>query len=85
MAATLKTLLLTAPDSQLDASMVELVKLWNDPPSALQVLEVLDLSIHGGLASKVVILSLEMAFEAALAREGMPIQELVQYATWRYE
>jgi hypothetical protein len=63
--------------------MVELVRSWNDPPKALEVLEVLDLSIHGGLASEFVVQVLQVEFEAALAREAMTQEQIVAYASWR--
>jgi hypothetical protein len=80
---TLKDVLLTAPESQLDPSMVELVRQWSTPPSAIQILEVLDFCAQGGLASRVVMLTLEFELEAALGRESLSREELVKYALWR--
>jgi hypothetical protein len=80
---TLKDVLLTAPESQLDPSMVELVRQWSTPPRAIQVLEVLDFCVQGGLASRVVMLALDFELEDALGREAMTREELVKYALWR--
>ena len=79
----LSELLLTAPDSQLDASMKPLIKQWSDPPSALQVLEVLDHCIHGALASGFVVAVLQVEYDVALKREGKTHQDMVPLATWR--
>ena len=47
----LKEALLKAPDSQLDACMFPLIEKWDDNPTALQILEVLDECIYSALAS----------------------------------
>ena len=39
---SLKSLLITAPEDQLDPSLVSLVKSWDEEPTALQILELLD-------------------------------------------
>jgi hypothetical protein len=82
---TLRELLLTAPDSQLDASMVELVKSWSDPPTAIQVLEVVDLCVFGSLASGVLVTLLQYELEDAFKREGTTLKEVLKLAVWRPE
>ena len=54
----LKEALLKAPDSQLDACMFPLIEKWDDNPTALQILEVLDECIYSALASGFVIVLL---------------------------
>ena len=74
-----------APDDQLDFSMIELINKWNAPPTALQILEVLDRSVYSSLASKFVISVLELLFKSALERENLVITDLLSSATWRTE
>ena len=76
-------LLLEAPDSQLDASMKPLIKKWSDPPTAIQILEVLDFCIHGALASGFVVAVLQVQYDVALKREGKRHEDMVPLATWR--
>lgn len=75
--------LMDAPDSQLDASMVDKIRTWSDPPTALQILEVVDDCIFGGLASGFVVSLLQVYLEATMAYEGTTLPELVKQATWR--
>lgn len=82
---TLKELLSTAPDSQLDAQMIPLVQRWSEPPTALQILEVLDHCIHGGLASGVIVTLLQCSLEEAIKREGTTREAVFALAMWRPE
>ena len=75
--------LLSAPDSQLDASMKPLIKKWADPTPPLQILEVLDHCIYGALASGFVITLLQIEYDAACTRDKTPHEEVVKLATWR--
>lgn len=83
MDKTEKLLLLSAPESQLDASMLPLIKKWDSPPTSLQLLEVLDHCIHGSLASGSVVAFLQSLYAAALKREHKEHSENVPKATWR--
>ena len=83
MTAELIALLLKAPDSQLDYSVKPLIQKWDTPPKALQILEVLDLCVHGGLASGLVITLLEKFMHEAIQLEGTTYEALVAQATWR--
>ena len=51
----LTDLLCSGSDRQLDASMHPLIRAWEDPPKAVQVLEVLDLCIHDSLCSEFIV------------------------------
>jgi hypothetical protein len=75
--------LLTAPDSQLDAQMKPLIQKWNDPPTALQILEVLDYCIHGSLASGFVVALLQTIYDMACKVEGATHEEVAKLAIWR--
>jgi hypothetical protein len=79
----LQKALLSAPDSQLDDSMVEKVKEWSTPPKAIQILEVLDHCVRGSLASEVIVKALQMAYEDTCKKEGTTHEEVVKLATWR--
>ena len=56
---------------------------WSDPPSALQILQVLDFSVHDALATGTIIIVLERLFEEALIRENVTRENVVSQATWR--
>jgi hypothetical protein len=75
--------LCAAPDSQLDAAMFPLIRKWDDPPTALQVLEVLDACIHGSLASSFVIRVLEGLYGVACKREQITHDQAAARAPWR--
>lgn len=80
---TLKELLLSAPESQLDAKLHPIIQTWPDQPTALQILEVLDHCIHGALASGVVVTLLQIFYKKTCEAEGVTHEELVPKATWR--
>lgn len=83
MGDAIRDLLIKMSDGQIDASMHPLLEKWNEPPTALQVLEVLDKCIHGSLASGFVVTVLRAAYGQALAREETTHEIVVQGATWR--
>lgn len=75
--------LLEAPDSELDACMFPLIEKWNDPPTSLQVLEVLDECVHSALANGFVITLFEALLDKCLAIENKTIDDILPSATWR--
>lgn len=75
--------LITAPDSQLDASAVEEVKKWADPPQALEVLKTLDRCVYASLCSGFVVTVMDIILKEALKRENLTMEQLVEKATWR--
>ena len=77
--------LLEAPTDQLDASVFPLIEKWNDEPTALQVLEVLDRCVYAGLASGFVIVLFENLLAMALKQENTTKEEVIKLATWRKE
>ena len=80
-----KEALLKAPDSQLDSSMFPLIEKWDDEPTPIQILEVLDKCIFASLASGFTIVLLENLLDMALKREKTTLEEVVKLATWRTE
>lgn len=79
----LRKLLLEAPDQQLDASMKALIEKWDAPPTALQVLRVLDQCTYWGLASDFVMGVLNTILEACIENEGTTLADVAAKATWR--
>lgn len=83
MNSELVTHLLSAPDSQLDASMKPLIEAWSNPPTPLQVLAVLDQCVHSALASSVVITLLTIFYQEALQSANTTNEEVIKLAVWR--
>ena len=79
----IKEQLLKAPDSQLDACIFPLIEKWDDEPTSLQILEVLDECIYSALASGFVIVLLENLLDIAMKRENTTLDDIVLYAVWR--
>lgn len=79
----LKELLLQAPDGQLDKGIKPLIEKWSEPPKALEVLEVLDQCVHGGLASPFTMMVIENIMNEAIKTENTKYEEVVKQATWR--
>jgi hypothetical protein len=77
------SLLLSAPESQLDAAMRPLIERWSKPPKAIEVLEVLDKCIHGSLASGFVVSTLQIIYDARLTEEKTSHDAVTRLATWR--
>lgn len=75
--------LLTASDRQLDASMKPLIKKWDDPPTPIQILEVLDYCIHGALASGFMVAALQAIYDSTCKKNNTTHEEVVKYAVWR--
>lgn len=63
--------------------MLKYIAKWSDPPSARQILEVLDLSINGSLASGFIISLFQVYYDAACKREGTTHEEVIKDAPWR--
>lgn len=81
---SLKEHLLTAPDDQIDKSMFPLIKKWDDAPTSIQILEVLDNCIYASLASGFVVTLLQTLYTTALANEGKKHEaNLPLAAAWR--
>lgn len=78
-------MMLKAPPGQLDHSLFPLIEKWDDPVTALQLLEVLDQCIHASLASGMVVSLLQAKYTEALKREHTKHEEVVKLATWRKE
>lgn len=83
MTSTMKEMLLKAPDDQLDRSMLSKIEDWYDPPTSLQILEVLDQCIYCSLASGFVIKVLNILLDEALKNENQTLEDILPSAHWR--
>ncbi len=85
MSEDIRELLCSMSDSQIDARMHPMIRKWDDPARAIQILEVLDICIHDALASGFVVSALQAMYSAACKREGVEHEQVVKFATWRKE
>ena len=81
----IKELFSDAPDSHLDKSMVDLIKSWDDNPTPLQLLEVIDKCIYSSLCSGFVLGIMQSVYDAELKRLNIIHEKLVPFAVWRKE
>jgi hypothetical protein len=81
--SVLKELFLQAPDDQMDACLKPLIEKWSDPVTALEVLEVLDKAIQGGLTSGFATYALQEMYQSTLEAEGTTHEDVVKLAVWR--
>lgn len=79
----LKQILLEAPEGHIGKEVIDMIKTWDDEPTALQLLETLDACVHGGLTSGFVIHILETLLNQAIEKENTSIFEVMKLATWR--
>lgn len=79
----LKSLLLQAPDGQLDSSLFPLIEEWSDPPKAIEILEVLDKVIYSSLGSGFTVNVLQLVYNETLQKEGKTHDEMIPLAVWR--
>lgn len=90
MKATLKTeeqemvkSMLSLSVDALDERMKVLIRKWDSPAKAVQVLEVLDGCVNGALATEVVVEALQVLYMAACGRESLTHEDILKKATWR--
>ena len=79
----IKNVLLRAPSNELDPVVHGLIEKWNEEPTSLQVLEVLDKVIYGSLASTFTVMVLQSLYGKALANENTTHDKVVKLAVWR--
>lgn len=79
----LKNLFLEAPESQLDPLLKPIVERWDDPPTPLQILEVLDIAVNTGGGSSFAVTVLSLQYERSLKENNTTHEEVVKQATWR--
>jgi DNA-binding transcriptional ArsR family regulator len=81
----LTLLLLEAPEGALDSSVKPLIEKWDEEPTSIQILEVLDQIVRYSLGSDFVVQALDIMWKRAMEREGITIEECVSQAVWREE
>jgi hypothetical protein len=65
------------------ADMLPLVAKWDSPPTAIQILEVLDYCIFSALASGGIVTMLQGEYKKACEVENTTHEQVVGLATWR--
>lgn len=80
---SMRELFLNAPAGQLDPALKPLISKWDDEPTGIQVLEVLDAAVHCGGASGFAISTLEILLNQAIQDSGTSYEALVAQAVWR--
>lgn len=82
---TIKSIWKKAPDSSLSNELQSIIDRWNDDPSAIQVLELLDWAIHSGGANQFTVRVLETMLYARIKEEHTTYADVIARATWRKE
>lgn len=83
---SLKAKFLDAPDGHIANEIKPLIKKWTEPaPTALELLETLDMMTHAGGASAMVILVIENLLKMTIAVEQTTEKAIYKIAndTWR--
>lgn len=80
---TLKQHLLVAPAGVLSPLLLPIVERWNDPPTSIQLLELLDQCVHTGGAAGFVVTALEAVMLKTMQDEGVTSEDLLPLAVWR--
>lgn len=76
-------MILKMSDDQIDSSAKKMLRDLPEEPSALQLLQVVDMCIYGALASKFVLKVLQFAYDDQLKVENKTHEEIVKDAAWR--
>ena len=81
----MRSILLQAPDSHLDAATIAIIRKWDVPETAAQVLEALDCAVYGGGASDFMMKVLNILLQSAIEDEKTTYEDVckVAKATWR--
>ena len=80
---TIKEMFLAAPSGQIDPSVLPLIAEWDDEPTSLQVLKVIDVCIYGGAASGVAVGLLQGLYSQLCSKENITHEHNVPLAVWR--
>lgn len=79
----MKQQLLSAPETQISEYIKSHIIKWDEPATALQILETLDKSIHTAEVSGFVVKVLELLLNNAIAYESTTYEDIVKLAYWR--
>ncbi len=80
-----KQMLLAAPDNELDSQFKPMIEKWEDEPSAIQILELLDQVVHSGGGSGFVVTLLNTLLSLTIMKEKTTYNDVVKQAVWRTE
>lgn len=75
--------LLVAPESQMDPIVKPMIEKWADPPTPIQILEVLDYCIYSSLTSTFVTKILQILYDNVCKDNNTTHEEVVKGAIWR--
>ena len=79
-----KTMWLSAPGEHMSDNIKKIIQeKWNDEPTAIQLLDVIDHCAYYGEASDFVVAALDVMLQLAMKQEGIEFEELIKNATWR--
>lgn len=80
---SLKSILLEAPTNQIDPVVLDVIRKWDEPETAAQVLEALDCATNCGGASEFAMGVLNLLLQTAIETEETTYEAVVKDATWR--
>jgi hypothetical protein len=83
LADEVRKMCLNLSDRAFDPVAKDIVRKWSPEPTAAQVLEALDMCVHGSLCSSFEIKVLHMLYEQACKAEGKTHDQVASEATWR--
>lgn len=84
MSGNMKEAFLSAPADQIDQIVRDAIEKWDDvDPTSLQVLEAIDIAIHGANASDLAVGLMQQFYDTLLKKEGKTHEDNVPLATWR--
>lgn len=78
----IREMFVTAPESQIDKPLREMIVKWSNEPTAIEILEVLDHAICFSLASDFVVSMLQMVYESK-PKEEKKLAEIYAKEHWR--
>lgn len=77
-----KEMMLSAPAGQIDQPLMDIIKKWEDTPTAANLLEAIDFAIYYAATSGFVLSIWQSAYEAKPDEEKSKAMELAK-TTWR--
>ncbi len=83
LAAHVREMCLTLSDRVFDPVAKATVRKWSSEPTALEILETLDLCINGSLCSSFEIKVLTMLYDMTREAEGKTHDQVAAVAPWR--
>ncbi len=72
-----------APNDEVDSTLQPLIALWDDEPTSIQLLEILDRAVNEVKASFFAISTLNVIYMLTLEAEGKTHEQVVEQASWR--